>query len=86
MGEDGHVRVHRVVCAVNCGKVVNPDNVAAQMEGGIVFGLTAVLKAETTLKDGRVQQGNFDDYPLLQMQFFQQLASVFGTSQFVRKI
>jgi isoquinoline 1-oxidoreductase beta subunit len=67
VGEDGSIRVHRVVCAVNCGKVVNPDNVAAQMEGGIVFGLTAALKAETTLKDGRVQQGNFDDYPLLQM-------------------
>ena len=65
--EDGNVRVHRVVCAVNCGKVINPDNVAAQMEGGIVFGLTAALKAETTLKDGRVQQSNFDDYPLLQM-------------------
>jgi isoquinoline 1-oxidoreductase beta subunit len=67
VGEDGNVRVHRVVCAVNCGRVVNPDNVAAQMEGGIVFGLTAALKAETTLKDGRVQQGNFNDYPLLQM-------------------
>jgi isoquinoline 1-oxidoreductase subunit beta len=65
--EDGNVRVHRVVCAVNCGKVVNPDNVAAQMEGGIVFGLTAALKAETTLRNGRVQQSNFDDYPLLQM-------------------
>jgi isoquinoline 1-oxidoreductase beta subunit len=65
--EDGNVRVQRVVCAVDCGKVINPDNVAAQMEGGIVFGLTAALKAETTLKDGRVQQGNFDDYPLLQM-------------------
>jgi len=67
VGEDGNVHVHRVVCAVNCGKVVNPDNVAAQMEGGIVFGLTAALKAETTLKDGRVQQSNFGDYPLLQM-------------------
>jgi len=65
--EDGNVRVHRVVCAVDCGKVVNPDNVAAQMEGGIVFGLTAALKAGVTIKDGRVQQSNFHDYPLLQM-------------------
>jgi len=64
---DGHVRVQRVVCAVDCGKVVNPDNVAAQMEGGIVFGLTATLKAEATFKDGRIQQGNFHNYPLLQM-------------------
>jgi isoquinoline 1-oxidoreductase beta subunit len=63
----GNVRVHRVVCAVDCGKVVNPDNVAAQMESGIVFGLTATLKAETTIRNGRVQQSNFDDYPLLQM-------------------
>jgi len=65
--ESGNVRVHRVVCAIDCGRVVNPDNVAAQMESGIVFGLTAALKAEATLKDGRVQQSNFDDYPLLQM-------------------
>ncbi len=65
--ESGHVRVHRVVCAIDCGRVVNPDNVAAQMESGIVFGLTATLKAETTLEDGRVQQSNFDDYPLMQM-------------------
>ncbi len=63
----GNVRVQRVVCAVDCGAVVNPDNVAAQMEGGIVFGLTAALKAGVTIKDGRVQQSNFHDYPLLQM-------------------
>jgi isoquinoline 1-oxidoreductase beta subunit len=65
--ENGNVRVQRVVCAVDCGKVVNPDNVVAQMESGIVFGLTATLKAEATLADGRVQQSNFHDYPLLQM-------------------
>jgi isoquinoline 1-oxidoreductase beta subunit len=65
--ENGNVRVHRVVCAVDCGKVVNPDNVTAQMEGGIVFGLTAALKAEATIKDGQVQQSNFHDYPLLQI-------------------
>jgi isoquinoline 1-oxidoreductase beta subunit len=65
--ENGNIRVQRVVCAVDCGKVVNPDNVAAQMEGGIAFGLTAALKAEATLQDGRIQQSNFHDYPLLQM-------------------
>jgi isoquinoline 1-oxidoreductase subunit beta len=63
----GNVRVKRVVCAVDCGNVVNPDNVAAQMEGGIVFGLTAALKAEATLKNGRIQQSNFSDYPILRM-------------------
>jgi isoquinoline 1-oxidoreductase beta subunit len=65
--ENGNIRINRVVCAVDCGKVVNPDNVAAQMQSGIVFGLTAALKAETTIKNGRVQQSNFHDYPLLRM-------------------
>lgn len=65
--ENGHVRVNRVVCAVDCGRVINPDNVAAQMEGGIVFGLTAALKAKATLKNGRIQQSNFHDYPILRM-------------------
>jgi len=65
--DDGNVHVQRVVCAVDCGTVVNPDNIAAQMEGGIVFGLTAALKAGVTIADGRVQQSNFHDYPLLQM-------------------
>ena len=63
----GRVRVHRVVCAVDCGVCVNPAGVEAQMQGGIVFGLTAALYGELTLKDGRVQQSNFHDYPLLRM-------------------
>lgn len=63
--ESNQVRVHRVVCAIDCGMVVNPDTVVAQMESGIVYGLTAALKGEITLKDGRVEQGNFNDYPLL---------------------
>jgi isoquinoline 1-oxidoreductase subunit beta len=65
--EHGTVRVHRVVCAVDCGRVVNPDTVKAQMEGGINFGLTAALKTEITLENGRVQQSNFNDYPMLRM-------------------
>jgi isoquinoline 1-oxidoreductase beta subunit len=67
VGADGSVRVLRVVSAVDCGRAVNPDNIAAQMEGGIAFGLTAALKAQATIKDGRVQQSNFHDYPLLRM-------------------
>jgi isoquinoline 1-oxidoreductase beta subunit len=63
----GAVRVHRVVCAVDCGRVVNPDIIAAQMEGGIIYGLTAALFGEITFKNGRVQQGNFNDYPMLRM-------------------
>jgi isoquinoline 1-oxidoreductase subunit beta len=67
VAQDGTVRVHRVVCAVDCGRVVNPDTVKAQMEGGINFGLTAALKTEITLENGRVQQSNFNDYPMLRM-------------------
>src|SRR5713101_994381 len=65
--KDGTVRVHRVVCAVDCGRTVNPDIVKAQMEGGIIFGLTAALKTEITLENGRVQQTNFHDYQMLRM-------------------
>ncbi len=67
VAQDGTVRVHRVVCAVDCGTVINPDTVRAQMEGGIVFGLTAALKADITIESGRAQQSNFHDYPLLRM-------------------
>ena len=63
----GAVRVHRVVCALDCGRVVNPDIIGAQMEGGIVYGLSAALFGEITFKNGRVQQGNFNDYPVLRM-------------------
>src|ERR1700704_3651387 len=65
--QNGNVRVHRVVCAVDCGRVINPDIVKAQMEGGIIFGLTAALKTEITLENGRVQQKNFHDYQMLRM-------------------
>jgi isoquinoline 1-oxidoreductase beta subunit len=63
----GTARVHRVTCAVDCGQVINPDIVRAQMEGGIVFGLTAALKGRISLEQGRVKQSNFHDYPLLRM-------------------
>jgi len=61
------LRVHRVVCAVDCGRIVNPDTIKAQMESGIVFGLSAALYGAITLKAGRVEQGNFHDYPLLRL-------------------
>jgi isoquinoline 1-oxidoreductase beta subunit len=65
VSSEGEVRVERVVCAIDPGLVINPDMVAAQMEGGIVWGLTAALKAPIEFENGRVQQSNFDDYPLL---------------------
>ncbi len=67
VAKGGTVHLHRVVCAVDCGLAINPDTVKAQMEGGIIFGLTAALKTEITLKDGRVEQTNFHDYPMLRI-------------------
>ena len=60
-------RVRRVVCAIDCGRHVNPDQVAAQMEGGIVYGLTAALHGEVPMADGAAHIGNFDSYPLLRL-------------------
>jgi len=60
-------RVHRVVCAIDCGPVINPDTVRAQMQGGIIFALSAALYGEITLEGGRVKQSNFHDYPLVRM-------------------
>jgi isoquinoline 1-oxidoreductase beta subunit len=65
--EGGLPRVHRVVCAVDCGTVVNPDTVEAQMQGAIVFGLSAALYGRITLKNGRVEQNNFPDYEVVRM-------------------
>jgi isoquinoline 1-oxidoreductase beta subunit len=65
--QNGQPRVHRVVCAVDCGIVVNPDNVRAQMEGGIGFGLGAVMKSQLTLEGGKVAEGNFDGYEVLRI-------------------
>jgi len=66
-GKDAQIRVHRVVCAVDCGIVVNPNIVAQQVESAVVFGLSAALGGEITLKDGQVRQTNFGDYPVLRM-------------------
>jgi isoquinoline 1-oxidoreductase beta subunit len=63
----GRVRVHRVVCVIDCGMVVNPEIVRTQMESGIVFGLSAVLHGAITFKNGRVEQSNFNDYQILRM-------------------
>jgi isoquinoline 1-oxidoreductase beta subunit len=67
VGKDGRVRVARVVCAVDCGRIVNPDTAKAQMEGGIIFGITAALYGDITIKAGRVEQSNFDNYQMLRI-------------------
>ena len=63
--EGDQVRVHRVTCAIDCGLIVNPDGVKAQVESAIVFALSAALYGEIDLEDGVAKQSNFDDYPLL---------------------
>ena len=67
VSKDGEVSVRRVVCALDCGMAVNPDTIAAQIEGGIIFGISAALWGEITLKNGRVEQNNFNDYRVLRI-------------------
>lgn len=61
---EGRIQVHNVWAAVDCGRVINPDTAAAQIEGGVIFGLSAALYSEVTIRDGRVTQSNFTDYPM----------------------
>jgi isoquinoline 1-oxidoreductase beta subunit len=65
--QNDRVKVHKVVCAIDCGLAVNPDGVRAQMEGSIIFGLTAALYGEITLQEGKVKQKNFNDYKMLRL-------------------
>ncbi|MBN3787892.1 xanthine dehydrogenase family protein molybdopterin-binding subunit [Burkholderia sp. Ac-20353] len=65
--DDGDVQVTRVVCAVDCGMVVNPDTIDAQVQGGIIFGITGALYGEITIENGRVMQNNFTDYRMLRI-------------------
>jgi isoquinoline 1-oxidoreductase beta subunit len=62
MREDGTVKVEKVTCAVDCGIAINPDNIVAQIEGGLGYGLSAVLREEVTMTDGEVDQWNYPDY------------------------
>jgi len=67
VSKDGLVRVRRVVCAVDCGTAVNPDTIQAQIQSAVIFGITAALYGQITLKDGRVEQSNFHDYQMLRI-------------------
>jgi isoquinoline 1-oxidoreductase beta subunit len=64
---NGEVKVRRIVCAVDCGIAVNPDTIAAQIQGGLIFGLTAALHSQITIAKGRVQQSNFNDYRMMRI-------------------
>jgi isoquinoline 1-oxidoreductase subunit beta len=74
--EEGRVRARRFVAVLDCGQVVNPDAVRAQIESGIVFGLTATLKGAITFSDGRVEQADFGDYPLLRFDEMPEVESI----------
>ena len=63
----GHIRLRRITAAMDCGQAVNPDSVKAQIQGGLVFGMTAALYGEITFENGRVQQSNFNNYRMLRM-------------------
>jgi isoquinoline 1-oxidoreductase beta subunit len=65
--EDGKIRVHRIVSAVDCGHYVNPGIIAAQLEGGAIFGASAALFQELTFENGRLQQTNFHTFPMMRM-------------------
>ncbi|HYK03262.1 MAG TPA: xanthine dehydrogenase family protein molybdopterin-binding subunit [Thermoanaerobaculia bacterium] len=67
IGEGGLPKVHKVVCVIDCGTAINPDGIRAQIEGGIAYGLAAALGQKITIENGRVQQSNFHDFPLLTM-------------------
>jgi isoquinoline 1-oxidoreductase beta subunit len=63
----GELKVHRMVLALNCGHAVNPQQIAAQVEGSVAYGLTATLYGELTVEKGRIQESNFHDYPILRL-------------------
>ena len=65
--DKGAVRVHKVTCAVDCGTMINPDIVRAQVESSVAYGMSAVLLSKITFKDGKVEQSNFHDYPVMRM-------------------
>jgi isoquinoline 1-oxidoreductase beta subunit len=77
---EGRLKIHKITCVYDCGPIVNPNTIEAQMQSGIIFGLSAALRGEITLDQGRVQQGNFDTYPVLglaetpQIEVFRQIS------------
>ena len=65
VNDNNHIKVHNVYCVVDCGQTINPLTIRAQMQGSIIFGLGATLHSEMTVRDGRVNESNYDDYPVV---------------------
>ena len=65
VNDNNHIKVHNVHCVVDCGQTINPLTIRAQMQGSIIFGLGATLHSEMTVRDGRVNESNYDDYPVV---------------------
>jgi len=76
VGADGKIKVHRIVAATNPGHVVNPNQVAAQVEGSFVYGLSAAFHQECTVKDGRIVEQNFDTYPAMRIDEMPKVESI----------
>ena len=74
--DSGILKIHRIVAATNCGHAVNPQQIEAQVEGSFAFGLTALLYGEITLKDGRIEQENFDSYQIMRMDEMPKVESI----------
>ncbi|MBL0407421.1 xanthine dehydrogenase family protein molybdopterin-binding subunit [Microvirga aerilata] len=76
VGDNGVLKIHRIVAATDCGHAVNPQQIAAQIEGSFVYGLTALLYGEITLRDGKVEQENFDSYQMMRMDEMPEVESI----------
>jgi len=79
---DDRIKPERVICAIDCGQAINPDNVISQMESGIIYGMTAALYGDISIKQGRVQQSNFHDYEMLRMNESPIIETVIVDSQY----
>ena len=80
VNDDGHLKIHRIVAATDCGHAVNPQQIEAQVEGSFVYGLSAALYGECTVKDGRMVQENFHTYPVLKMDEMPKVETIVATS------
>jgi isoquinoline 1-oxidoreductase beta subunit len=80
VSDAGKLTIHRIVAATDCGHAVNPQQIEAQVEGSFVYGLTAALYGECTVKDGRIEQTNFDTYPMLRMDEMPKVETIILTS------